>query len=216
MQDHIDFDNYQVWWHSGITIDRLIPGQTYQQACDRLNDVLEQQGNIISQWQDRGDCNTAARLIRANWIFHCLDHHPIRKPLLVEPRLSHYSVLCGDTRMMAVQQRKHHGPVSCVAIQHQDTIDRDWTNWVKIHDDDHLLLVCGMNATSGRVVFGFHPNGLPWLEIGDHTTHWHLHDQQEREDIMQDFLNSQGSDFRFDATWITKRLPGLDKYYALC
>jgi hypothetical protein len=212
----LDYDQYQVWYHPGIGLSRLRPGLTYQQACDRLNSLILSQGINIAQWRDPGDHSTAARLIRANWIYHTLDRCPIRKPLLVMPNQHGYQILCGDTRYMAVSHRTPTATVAVVAVLPKHDQTHNWTSWYPIKNDHELLSLCGLDAKTGQVHFGFSQDYGPWLEIGDCTTAAHMHDQTEREAIMQDFLNNQDNDFRFDKNWIAAKLPGLDKYYAVC
>ena len=210
----LDESQYQLWWHPGLPLDQLRPGQTYHTACDRLNHVMASQGRVISQWLDSGDRNTAARLVRANWLYHDITHRPIKKPLLVSPG-TEWHVITGDTRVMAATQRRLDITLSAVCIMpvHQPMF---YPGWIKIVQARDILQMSGLDMQTGSVRFGIEADEVVWLDIGDASTAGDLHDQAERENIMQDFLDNQSPEWQFDNDWIAQRLPGLDKYYRRC
>ena len=47
---------------------------------------------------------------------------------------------------------------------------------------------------------------VDWLEFGDTTTAHHLHDYQQRLDMMQRYLDQQYDDYRFEPNWLDRKI----------
>jgi hypothetical protein len=142
----------------------------------------------------------AARLMRANWIYQRLGTEPIRKPILTNLENNQMAVICGDTRLMALNLLLDPGTVGVVCTASIDQADQ-FEDWVPVRTNQDLIDVTGFGASAHVIVRPGTTRAVEWLEIGDHTTAHHLHDIGQRVAMMQRYIDTQEDTFEFSVDW---------------
>jgi hypothetical protein len=51
---------------------------------------------------------------------------------------------------------------------------------------------------------------IDWLEIGDHSTSHHMHDQNQRLRMINNYLESWTGDQALDRSWCRSQIPWYD------
>ena len=194
-------------YHPAVPVNQLVPVFTLKQSINYVNICMSQLGRNLVLWnfeqQDR-----IGQLLRANWIYQNLKTEPIRKPILVHQENKKFLVDCGDTRLMALSMLDDPGTVSVIATCRHDAMSEynSWNPpWQPIHNDQALIKILGFDPVHTSILFTLSDNSksyaLDWLEIGDQSTAHHLHDPNERTNIMHKYLSEQSVDFKFDEPW---------------
>ena len=201
-------DQYAMFYHRGIDSSQLVPYQTLSQYIHSVNQALELHGRYLSTWptwlRDR-----MAKLVRAHVIYQRLPIEPIRKPILVHEKDNQLIVDCGDTRLMALSQLPNPTLVSVILTCRVDAIHQ-YQSWTQIHNVQDLSDCTGFSLNFDKVKTSkAEPNAdyaLCWLEFGDYSTIHHLHDPNQRLNMMQQYLDQQPDNFQFDKDWLLKEI----------
>ena len=195
---------YCMFYHPVFPIAQLTPVQTLAGSCSVVNQALDSHGTDLLSWP-AGLQNEIAKLLRVNYFYQNLNKEPIRKPLLIHRQQKQYIVDCGDTRLMTLQLNPEISTVSVVttctttdAVRYQDwqqiTSDADLIRLTQFDTDNTTILVTTTQPDADYA--------LEWLEIGDQSTGHHLHSIDLRLVMMQNYLDTQATNFKFDTEWI--------------
>jgi hypothetical protein len=169
-----------------------------------VNQALDLYGTDLLSWP-AGLQDEITRLLWVNQFYQNLHKEPIRKPLLIHRQQEQYIVDCGDTRLMTLQLNPEITTVSVVttctvsnAVQYQD--------WQQITSDSDLIRLTQFDINHTTILVTTTPPGadygLEWLEIGDHSTGHHLHSVDLRLAMMQNYLDAQVRNFKFNTEWV--------------
>lgn len=175
-------NGFCLFYHDSVDPSTLIPVQTLQGSIQHVNRCIQSLGNKISEWP-WGDQDEAARLVRVNWIYQRLHCESIRKPLLVDKQ---FNVVCGDTRLMSLMLLDHPPPVSVVVACWANEANK-FSGWTNIRSD-HDLIQAAKFDQDAQVLIECNQQGITWLEIGDSTTAHHLHDHDQRVQMLEKYL----------------------------
>ena len=201
-------DQYAMFYRSNVSSNQLVPLQTLAQCIGTVNQALHTHGRNLSTWPNQ-PANRVCKLVRAHVIYHRLSIDPIRKPILVHREHDQFIVDCGDTRLMALHQLPAPIPVSVILTCQVDAIDH-YQTWTRIHNVQDLSACTGFSLNSDKVKTALAKPGadyaLCWLEFGDYSTSHHLHDTQQRLNMMQHYLDQQPGEFCFDEAWLLKEI----------
>jgi hypothetical protein len=201
-----------MFYHPAFPIAQLTPVQTLAGSCSVVNQALDSHGTDLLSWP-AGLQDEITRLLWVNQFYQNLNKEPIRKPLLIHRQQEQYIVDCGDTRLMTLQLNPEISTVSVVttctvsnAVRYQDwqriTSDLDLIRLAQFDIDNTTILV---TATQPGADYG-----LEWLEIGDQSTGHHLHSVDLRLAMMQNYLDTQVSNFKFDTKWVRSPVDWLE------
>ena len=200
--------NYCMFFHPGLPINRFTPGQSLAQCVEISNHLIDLYGRDFTQW-DPCHHDTVARIMNANWICQQLSVEPIRKPLLVHCAQDQLIVDCGDTRVMALSALENPPDLSAVITVRIDQAYQ-YTDWIPVQNNQDLIRLCNFDTGSASLLLTPADPGLDWcitwFEIGDLSTSHHLHNVASRVDMLQNWLNTQSNDFKFSAEWITETI----------
>jgi len=203
--EHMGSD-YLMFWHPGLSVTALTPGQTLSSCVETCNYLIKLYGRDFSTW-DKKHHDTIARIMNANWIYHNLQKESIKKPILVHKQNNEFVVDCGDTRIMALSMMLSPPCLTAVATVKKEYQDQ-YTSWARILSTDHLIDLCGFDPANTNVLFSPADTGvdwsISWFEIGDRSTSHHLHDIDTRVQMLQNWLNTQPVDFEFTQQWVTE------------
>ena len=185
-------------YHPSLCLDLLHPGM----SLDRLLYICNRALDRGLDKADPGELSELARILRVNWMTKDLDHcGRIMKPILCEVTAFNLVVIQGDTRLMAVEMcpQIHTAPVLVSA-------DRNWISmfqgWTEIQCSDQLTDLLGFE--SGCAIFrddAGPADRLNWIEFNTPQTQHHLHDENQRVEMILRYLSQQPSDFRFTRAW---------------
>lgn len=203
-------DQYAMFYHSGIDSSQLVPCQTLSQCIHSVNQALDTHGRDLGTWpgwlRDR-----IAKLVRAHVIYQRLPIESIRKPILVHRAHDQFIVDCGDTRLIALTQLPQSVTVSVLLTCRINATDQ-YQHWTRIHNVEDLGACTGLalNSKPDQIkVTKTLPDcdyALCWIEFGDYSTSHHLHDPQQRLNMMQHYLDQQSEDFQFNNSWLLKEI----------
>lgn len=201
---------YLMFFNPEMWNSDLVPLQDLQGSIDTVNRAKDEQGGNLARWH--WGQNDAARLVWVNWIYQRLTIEPIRKPILAHEHQGRLLVDCGDTRLMALSLLDHPVKVSVIVTCTPKTQDR-YHDWVPVRDTADLLAATGFDPSASVLVTATdpgHDHAISWMEIGDRTTSHHLHDESQRLQMMQRFLDQQSPEFRFSREWARSTIPWED------
>lgn len=193
-------NRWAMFYHAKWPIHMLTPVCDLPRCVEQCNRNLADFGKNLQDWP-LGDRYQIARLLRVNWIYNRLDQEPIRKPILAHRVQDQFVVDCGDTRLMALGLKD---PTSTIGVVIVDTIESAdlYQDWIRIRTDQELREQTGFAPDAGILVRTSDlDHTIEWMEIGDMSTAHHLHDFDQRLAMMQNYLDSQIKDFRFDPLW---------------
>lgn len=201
-------NQYAMFYHSNICSNQLIPLQTLLQCISRVNQAMNIYGRDLATWPDQ-DANKVCKLVRAHVIYHRLSIEPIRKPILIHQEHNQFIVDCGDTRLMALNQLPEPVPVSVILTCRVDATAQ-YLHWTRIYNVADLSSCTGFDLAGHKIETAMTEThcdyALTWLEFGDYSTSHHLHDTDQRLNMMQQYLNQQSADFQFDDLWLLKEI----------
>jgi hypothetical protein len=172
-----------------------------------VNQALDLHGTNLLSWP-AGLQDEITRLLWVNYFYQNLNKEPIRKPLLIHRQNEQYMVDCGDTRLMTLQLNSEISTVSVViTCTASDAVQ--YNTWQQINNDQDLIRLVQFDANNTTILVTPARTGadyrLDWLEIGDQSTGHHLHSIDLRLTMMQNYLDAQVTNFKFDTEWV--RLP---------
>jgi hypothetical protein len=198
---------YCMFYHPAFPIAQLTPVQTLAGSCSVVNQALDLHGTNLLSWP-AGLQDEITRLLWVNYFYQNLNKEPIRKPLLIHRQNEQYMVDCGDTRLMTLQLNSEISTVSVViTCTASDAVQ--YNTWQQINNDQDLIRLVQFDANNTTILVtptqSGVDHGLDWLEIGDHSTTHHLHSIDLRLTMMQNYLDAQVTNFKFDTEWV--RLP---------
>lgn len=194
-------DDYSMFYHSSWPAKDLKPMCTLEKSVSEVNRMLSHNGKDLSSWSARNQ-DEIARLMRTNWIWQRLNIEPIRKPILAHLDDDMLVVDCGDTRLMALSLLPVESTVSVVCTTRKE-FDSKFQDWTRINNNQELIDISGFGADACVLISQSTDKNyaLSWLEIGDQTTAHHLHDVNQRIEMMQCYLDCQSQDFEFTVDW---------------
>ena len=194
---------YCMFYHPAFPIAQLTPVQTLEGSCSVINQALDLYGTDLLSWP-AGLQNEIAKLLRVNYFYQNLHKEPIRKPLLIHQQHEQYIVDCGDTRLMTLQLNPKISTVS-VVITCTASNAVQYNTWQQINNDQDLIRLVKFDTNNTTIlVTPSQPGadyGLDWMEICDHSTVHHLHNIDLRLTMMQNYLDAQVKNFKFDTEW---------------
>jgi hypothetical protein len=190
---------YLMFYHAAWPVDLLTPGCTLSQCVDAVNQCMKYHSKDLQQWSS-AQKDAVARLLWVNWIYQRLGVEPIRKPILTHWHGEQHMVICGDTRLMALNLLLDPGTVG-VAVTVPAEYSDQFRDWEPIHTNQDLIQVTGFSSSAQVLVRPGTEQAIEWLEIGDHTTAHHLHSVDQRVGMMQNYLNQQPANFVFSVDW---------------
>jgi hypothetical protein len=92
------------------------------------------------------------------------------------------------------------------AVRYQD--------WQQITSDSDLIRLTRFDTNNTTILVTTTPPGtdygIEWLEIGDHSTGHHLHSIDLRLSMMQNYLDAQVTNFKFDTEWVRSPVDWLE------
>jgi hypothetical protein len=101
------------------------------------------------------------------------------------------------------------GTVGVVVTVPKERSDK-YIDWQQIYTNKDLIKATGFRSDAGILLRQATGNyAIEWLEIGDQTTAHHLHNVDQRVDMMQQYINEQADrtrhvtdiDFEFSTDW---------------
>jgi hypothetical protein len=198
---------YYMFYHPAFPIAQLTPVQTLAGSCSVVNQALDLHGTNLLSWP-AGLQDEITRLLWVNYFYQNLNKEPIRKPLLIHRQNEQYMVDCGDTRLMTMQLNSEISTVSVViTCTASDAVQ--YNTWQQINNDQDLIRLVQFDANNTTILVTPARTGadygLDWLEIGDQSTGHHLHSIDLRLTMMQNYLDAQVTNFKFNTKWV--RLP---------
>ena len=195
---------YCMFYHPAFPITQLTPVQTLAGSCSVVNQALNSHGTNLSVWPAKLQ-DEIARLLRVNYFYQNLNKEPIRKPLLIHRQNEQYIVDCGDTRLMTLQLNPEITTVSVVTTCTVANAGQ-YRDWQQITSDSDLIRLTQFDDNNTTILVTTTPPGadygLEWLEIGDQSTGHHLHSIDLRLTMMQNYLDVQVTNFKFDTEWV--------------
>lgn len=196
-------ERYAMFYHAGMSVQELCPMQTLDKSIEIVNTHMKLHGQNLFSWEP-GLQDEISRLVNVNWIYQKLSREPIKKPILVYQQDRKYHVICGDTRLMALSLCSDPPQVS-VVITAPCKSAGDFLNWIAITSDAELIGHVGLDTGSAAIYYTpaeVDKNyAISWLEVGDNSTATHLHDINQKLNMMQQYLDQQNSDFEFSISW---------------
>lgn len=194
---------YAMFYRAGVNIQELSPMQTLSNSIATVNAYMKQHGRDLLTWEP-GLQDEISRLVNVNWIYQKLPSEPIRKPILVHLENGKYIVDCGDTRLMALSLCSDPPRASVVITTLCESAD-DFLAWIPITRDAELIDHLGLDPGSTSIYYTpaeIDKNyAVSWLEIGDNSTATHLHNIDQKLNMMQQYLDQQAGDFEFSISW---------------
>jgi hypothetical protein len=122
-----------------------------------------------------------------------LRYNHIQKPFLVDSDLE---IITGDTRYMALQLHSHikYVPVLMTARDAPD-------NWVNIQNREELGELLNILPEDIITNYDWTEQQLDWIEFAYPHTSDHMHDEAQRERMIQNYLKVH-PDTVFDQSWL--------------
>ena len=192
-------DQWAMFYHPQWPVQDLLPVCTLEDSVERVNHQLKHSRDLKT-W-DPAQQDEAARLLWVNWIYQNLNTEPIRKPVLAHEHDTALMVDCGDTRLMSLKLLSDPGTVGVVVTVPKEHSNR-YMDWLQIRTNRDLIKATGFRSDAGillRQAAGDY--AIEWLEIGDQTTAHHLHNVDQRIDMMQYYIDKQAINFKFSTDW---------------
>jgi hypothetical protein len=200
-----------MFYHPAFPIAQLTPVQTLEGSCSVVNQALDLHGTDLLSWP-AGLQDEIARLLWVNQFYQNLNKEPIRKPLLIHQQQKQYIVDCGDTRLMTLRLSPEISTVS-VVITCTLSDSGQYQDWQRITADADLIQLTRFDANNTTILVTATPPGadygLEWLEIGDQSTGHHLHSIDLRLAMMQQYIDTQVRNFKFDPEWVSSPVDWL-------
>jgi hypothetical protein len=196
-------ERYAMFYHAGMSVQDLCPMQTLDKSIEIVNTHMNLHGRNLLTWEP-GLQDEISRLVNVNWIYQKLLSEPIKKPILVYQQDRKYHVICGDTRLMALNLCSDP-PLVSVVITTPRELAGDFLDWIPITGDYELIGHVGLDTGSAAIYYtpadADKNYAVYWLEVGDNSTATHLHNINEKLNMMQQYLDQQNSDFEFSVAW---------------
>jgi hypothetical protein len=196
-------ERYAMFYHVGMSVQELSPMQTLDKSIEIVNTHMKQHGRNLLSWEP-GLQDEISRLVNVNWIYQKLPLEPIKKPILVYQQDRKYHVICGDTRLMALSLCSDPPQVSVVITTPRESVS-EFLDWIPIASGAELIGHVGLDPGSAAIYYtpadADKNYAVSWLEIGDNNTAMHLHDINQKLNMMQQYLDQQASDFEFSMSW---------------
>lgn len=201
-------DQYAMFYCANFDWRNLVPMRTLASCVDTVNQALHQYGRQLKSWP-LGPAYKAAQLVRASVIYQNLHKEFIRKPFLCYRQQNQWILNSGDTRLMALTQAQDSRSVSVLITCVISDIDQ-YRDYTRILSTEQLIRYTGFSIDTTTVLATASAPGSPyamsWFEIGDDSTAHHLHDFEQRIQMMQNYLDQKPVDFRFDQSWLAQQI----------
>ena len=144
-----------------------------------------------------GNVDEQKRLVRVNWMIQDLHYNPIQKPFLVD---GSFNIITGDTRMMALQ---FHPKITHVPVLMTSTVAP--FDWEEIEDKTQLGKLLNILPEDILTNWDWHDKKLDWIEFAYAHTEHHMHDVQQRERMILNYLDKYPGTI-FDQDWVCSKI----------
>lgn len=184
-------------YNPSVTINSIRPVLDLNNCLRIANCALKNLNDLHD-----GEKNILAKLVRLNWIIHDLDNNPLIKPFVVKWRPPFFEIATGDTRAMALEFHPEIQSVSCVLSIKQSHCE-NFSNWTLVKDVEHLARLLDLKATD--IMFDqqdYTQQELNWMEFGYASSAHHMHNEQQRLEMILNYLKQQPKNFQFDLAWL--------------
>jgi len=174
---------YKLFYNPAVRVEMLVPCQSLEQCLMHAN---------------LGDISCRIKLVRLNWMVKHVAEHGIQKPILVD---SHFNILTGDTRKMALDLNPSitHVPVVMTGKVSPD-------DWITVRDKKHLADL--LKTCTKDIIVNYndwYSKPLDWLEIAYPHTEDHMHVVSDRERMINNYL-ARHPDTIFDQDWLSETI----------
>ena len=171
---------FNLYYNDDVFVEQFVFSESLQSYLDRANE---------------GDFELQTNLVRLNWMIENLKTHPMYKPILVDQDML---VLNGMTRCFALEMCPHITTVSALMT----TESNPGIGWHLIESIQHLADRLHLPAKRIKTEHDWHDKKLQWIEFGfDHTVN-HMHDEEQKQKMMRNYLNKY-PDVVFTKKWLS-------------
>lgn len=173
---------YSLFYNPGVPVNSLTPALSLDQCLDDANcDNLAYQINLV----------------RLNWMINDIQCNGIQKPFLVDKDLK---IITGDTRYMALQfcPLVAHVPVLMTATDAP-------VGWVNIDSKKELGKLLDIDPENIIVNSNWTEEELDWIEFAYPHTNDHMHDEVQRERMIQNYLKDYPTTV-FNHDWLLETI----------
>lgn len=190
---------YSLWFHPNLPLNHVQP----MMNLDRLLWICNQSikyGPGSSPYR----IDELARLCRVSWMVQDLNRQGhIRKPLLLHVNAFNLVIAQGDTRLMAAElcPQVHTAPALVSIADQYRGFFYDWTLIQSSNQLTDLLgferdcIVLRENNTD------WVDHAVEWIEFSSEQTAHHMHDEEQRQRMITNYLSAQPADFVFTRSW---------------
>ena len=202
-------DHHEMFYHPAWPSTALQAVCTLDQVLQTVNHAMFELGTKVTHWPAPAQ-DAAIRLVLVNWVYQRLSHEPIRKPILAYAHQQQLIVDCGDTRLMSLALCEQ--PTAVPVLVTVDQLHRDrYQSWQPVRCNQDLIEISGF-APDAVILFTTCAitRRIDWLEIGDHSTSHHMHDQEQRLRMINNYLESWPGDQALDRSWCRSAIPWYD------
>jgi hypothetical protein len=96
-------------------------------------------------------------------------------------------------------------PQVSVVITTTRELAGNFLDWIPITGDAELIGRVGLDTGSAAIYYtpadADKNYAVSWLEVGDNSTATHLHDINQKLNMMQQYLDQQADNFEFSISW---------------
>lgn len=170
---------YKLFYNSNFPVTVLRPGLSLEKCLQDANT-----GNIDYQ----------TNLVRLNWMVKDMKYNGIQKPLLVNGA---FCIITGDTRFMAL---KLNPQITRVPVLMSSTVSPKIA-WTEVADKIHLGKLLNIDPDNILTNYSWNEKQLDWIEFAYSHTNNHMHDEQQRKRMIQNYLGKH-PDTIFDQDWL--------------
>ena len=165
-----------------------------------INPVVNLDQLITFVNADRTNKNLLAKTVRLNWMVKNLKHEPIYKPLLTVLRAGKLVTATGDTRLQAIELNPHITYVSCLVSLPLE-LQENFKYWDTVVDQKNLAAYLNIDIDDIIVNKDWNRFELDWIEFALPDTAKHMHDEEQRLRMINNYLITQPKDFKFSREW---------------
>lgn len=145
-----------------------------------------------------GNISYRTKLVRLNWMVKDIKYNGVQKPLLVDGA---FRIITGDTRFMAL---KLNPQINRVPVLMSSTVAPK-VSWSEVTDKAHLGKLINIDPEDIIINNDWHNDQLDWIEFAYPHTHNHMHNEQQRERMILNYLADYPNTI-FDRDWCTKSI----------
>jgi hypothetical protein len=195
-------------FYTMLPVTQLTPVQTLEQSIKQTNMCIDCHGRDTAVWPEYAQ-NEIARLVWVNWIVNNLKFEPIRKPVLVHRDRDQLLVDCGDTRIMAATLHNTNASLPVITTC-RPSVASVYQTWTRILSNQQLFEILNFDPKHAKILVRHAPTdsdyAFDWMEISDQSTAHHWHDETQRRNTIQRYLNQQSNSFYFSKEWVLESI----------